>query len=156
MDVKVFSGYAGLDGAQYALNISLNSNAGQLLPSGTNAVPGLFLGNGVDVWDVLVTLSTKDGLELLNSTQASRGSRVLKGSQGGSEGGAKDQGCQGPGVVPRNQPDPPAAAARVLTAAAKQPRDRLQEGLEGGLTCPEPPPTCRTFPTSTRPPSPWR
>eukprot|EP00887_Chlorella_sp_A99_P004370 scaffold15.g4370.t1 len=54
VDLRMAPGYPGVEGAQYALNITLNAGAGLLTPSGAAAVPALFLGSkGVDVWDVL-------------------------------------------------------------------------------------------------------
>lgn len=64
-------GPPGVPGARYALNVSLTPGAGLLLPGGAAAVPGLFLpGHGVDVWDLLVTVGTKAGVDVLNCTQA--------------------------------------------------------------------------------------
>ena len=42
--LSVQPGYLGDPGAQFLVNISFNSSAGLLLPSGNNAVPALFLG----------------------------------------------------------------------------------------------------------------
>jgi len=69
----ISSGYLDGDDARFALNVTFNGAAGMLLPSGDNSVPALFLGSGVDVLDVLLTVTTKEGTALtgsaLNSTQ---------------------------------------------------------------------------------------
>ncbi|PSC71845.1 serine threonine kinase [Micractinium conductrix] len=62
-------GYQDSPSAAFMLNLTLGSAAGMLLPSGEHAVPAFFLGKGIDIMDVLVTLTTKRGVALLNSTQ---------------------------------------------------------------------------------------
>lgn len=56
----IAQGYVDVYGAQAALNISFTSSAGALLPTGDNAVSALFLGQGVDVLDVLLTVQLKN------------------------------------------------------------------------------------------------
>lgn len=56
-------------GARFLLSIDFTNSSGLLLPSGENAVPALFLGKGLDVVDLLLTLTTKPGVALFNSTQ---------------------------------------------------------------------------------------
>lgn len=65
----ISQGYADVPGARFALNVTFNSQAGLLLPSGDSSVPAFFLGSGVDVQDVLLTVTTKAGVAELNSTQ---------------------------------------------------------------------------------------
>jgi len=66
----ISSGYNDVSGARFALNVTLAEDAGLLLPSGDAAVPALFLGQeGIDVLDLLLTVTTKAGVVLLNSTQ---------------------------------------------------------------------------------------
>ncbi|KAL4420504.1 hypothetical protein ABPG75_010160 [Micractinium tetrahymenae] len=69
VELALQAGYEQVPGAQFFLQIALNSKAGLLLPSGEHAVPAFFLGKGIDVMDVLITLTTKRGVSLLNSTQ---------------------------------------------------------------------------------------
>lgn len=66
----ISTGYTDVSGARFAVNVTLAEDAGPLLPSGDAAVPALFLGQeGIDVLDLLLTLTTKAGVVLLNSTQ---------------------------------------------------------------------------------------
>jgi hypothetical protein len=44
VDIRVLPGLQNVAGAAFMLNISLNSKAGLLLPTGDNAVPAFFLG----------------------------------------------------------------------------------------------------------------
>lgn len=62
-------GYENVPGAHFALNVTFNNNSGTLLPTGDGAVPALFLGTGLDVMDILLTITTKSGITTLNSTQ---------------------------------------------------------------------------------------
>lgn len=62
-------GYPDVPGAHFALNVTFGPEARTLLPSGDSALPGVFLGAGIDVMDILLTITTKAGVALLNSTQ---------------------------------------------------------------------------------------
>lgn len=62
-------GYENVNGAHFALNVTFNNDSGTLLPTGDGAVPALFLGTGLDVMDILLTITTKSGITTLNSTQ---------------------------------------------------------------------------------------
>ncbi|KAK2078084.1 hypothetical protein QBZ16_003952 [Prototheca wickerhamii] len=68
VNLSVIPGDMNVPSARFAVNVSLLEGAGSLLPSGENAVPSLFLGQGVDVMDLLVTLTTYQGVAILNST----------------------------------------------------------------------------------------
>lgn len=59
------------------VDISLNGTNELLLPSGENAVPPLFLGKGVDVFDLLVTASTRQGVAYFNASQVGFSRRRL-------------------------------------------------------------------------------
>ena len=67
--LTVVPGFPTLDGAHFAVNVSMNAKAGQLLPSGASSVPALFIGAGSDTFDLLCTITTKQGVALLNFTQ---------------------------------------------------------------------------------------
>ena len=70
VNLGISTGFTDVSGARFALNVTLAENAGRLLPSGAAAVPALFLGQeGIDVLDLLLTITTKAGVVLLNSTQ---------------------------------------------------------------------------------------
>ncbi|EFN52665.1 hypothetical protein CHLNCDRAFT_138610 [Chlorella variabilis] len=73
LSIEVQPGMDTVPGAAFLLNITLNSKAGMLLPNSENSVPSFFLGKGIVVMDLLVTLTTKQGQAMLNATQAGAG-----------------------------------------------------------------------------------
>uniref|UniRef100_A0A1D1ZQR8 Protein kinase domain-containing protein n=1 Tax=Auxenochlorella protothecoides TaxID=3075 RepID=A0A1D1ZQR8_AUXPR len=68
VNLTIALGDVDVPGARFAVNVSMGPGAGSLLPSGENAVPSLFLGQGIDVMDLLVTITTRQGLVTLNSS----------------------------------------------------------------------------------------
>lgn len=79
INLQILPGYPDVPGAHFLVNISMNSSAGLLLPSGESAVPALFLGKGVDVMDLLVTVTTKQGVAYFNATQVGLLQRAWRG-----------------------------------------------------------------------------
>ena len=67
--LEVLPGYEALAGARYYVNISFDPGAGVLLPTGDNAVPQIFLGNGTEQQIVVITIRAKVSGVYLNSTQ---------------------------------------------------------------------------------------
>lgn len=65
----ISTGFADVAGAQFALNVTFTNESGALAPTGEGAVEIVNLGKGLDVLDLLLTITTKAGVTLLNASQ---------------------------------------------------------------------------------------